>query len=62
MNVTLTRNEYDDLVACKVKLNLIKDIAIGTKPSYIKDDMIAVICGIKKGEENGESKAAETDS
>lgn len=62
MNVTLTRSEYDDLVACKVKFNLIKDIASGTSPSYIKDDMIAVICGIKKGEENGESKATEADS
>lgn len=62
MNVTLTRAEYDELVACKVKLNLIKDIAMGTKPSYIKDDMIAVICGIEKGEENGENKVAEVDS
>lgn len=58
MNVTLTRSEYDDLVACKVKLNLIKDIAICTKPSYIKDDMIAVICGIRKGEENGKAEEA----
>lgn len=62
MNVTLTRSEYDDLVACEVKLNLIKDIASGNSPSYIKDDMIAVICGIKKGEENGESKDTEGDS
>lgn len=62
MNVTLTRSEYDDLVACEVKLNLIKEIAMGTTPSYIKDDMIAVICGIKKGEENGESKDTEADS
>jgi hypothetical protein len=60
MNVTLTRTEYDDLVACKVKLNLIKDIAIGTKPSYIKDDMIAVICGIEKGEENGETEKVDS--
>lgn len=62
MNVTLTRSEYDDLVACKVKLNLIKGIIMDTSNCYINNEMIAVICGIKKGEENGENKAAEADS
>ncbi len=61
-NVVITKTEYDELIAIKVKLDLITETVKGDAASYIKDEMICVICGVKKekGEENGKAEKADS--
>ena len=57
-NITITKAEYDELVAAKVKFDLVTMVLNGSESGYIKSDLLNVICGVKKGEENGKAEEA----
>ena len=57
-NITITKSEYDELIAAKVKFDLVTRVLNGSESGYIKSDLLNVICGVKKGEENGKAEEA----
>jgi hypothetical protein len=59
-NITITKAEYDELIAAKVKFDLVTRVLNGSESGYIKSDLLNVICGVKKGEQNGETEKADS--
>ena len=59
-NIMITRSEYDELMKAKVKFDLITSVVGDPKAKYVDDDTIRAICGVRKGEENGETEKADS--
>ena len=59
-NIVITKNEYDELMKAKVKLDLITSVVGDPKAKYVDDDTIRAICGVRKGEENGKTEKADS--
>ena len=58
--ITITKSEYDELMKAKVKFDLITSVVGDPKAKYVDDDTIRAICGVRKGEENGETEKADS--
>ena len=60
-NITITKAEYDELAATKVKFDLVTRVLNGSESGYIKSDLLNVICGVdKKGDEDGKTEKADS--
>ena len=52
MENTFTISEYEELLKCKWKVEQMERIVAESAPSWIKDEMISFVLGIKKEETN----------
>jgi len=59
-SIIITKSEYDELMKAKVKFDLIASVVCDPKAKYVDDDTIRAICGVKKGEQNGETEKADS--